>query len=80
MYLVYGKPSCPNCLKAKSLLEKIDATYQYIDVTVVNEAYDYLLNQGHRSVPQVYISGDKGGASVYVGGYAELEARIKSTT
>lgn len=76
MFVVYGKENCPNCVKAKALLESKGEPFEYIDITVDTEARERLLNAGFRSVPQVYIGNRHLGALVHVGGYTELEKRL----
>lgn len=72
-YIVYGKPNCPSCAKAKNLLESKGKEYVYVDVSENQEAYSYLVSNGFRSVPQVFLKG-KGEDStmVHVGGYEGL--------
>ena len=76
MFVVYGKENCPNCVKAKALLESKGETFEYIDITVDTKAREHLMNSGFRSVPQVYIGNHHQGVLVHVGGYTELEKRL----
>ena len=76
MFVVYGKENCPNCVKAKALLESKGETFEYIDITVDTEAREHLMNSGFRSVPQVYIGNRHQDTLVHVGGYTELEKRL----
>ena len=67
MITVYSKPNCPFCDRAKQLLESRGVEYQVIDVTEQPEAREYLLEQGLRSVPQIYR-----GTTLLQGGYQGL--------
>lgn len=68
--VVYGKPGCSFCTSAKGLLERNVIEYDYIDISEDKEAYSYIIEQGHRTVPQIYI--DKR----HIGGYNELLAHM----
>lgn len=71
MFYVYGKPNCTFCDQAKSLLEKMNVAYEYIDV-VETKNVEWLTKQGFRSVPQIwYESVD---SESHVGGYNELKS------
>lgn len=54
MFTVYGKPSCVNCDKVKSLLDGADLEYIYIDVTQDQNSFDFLVSKGLKSLPQVW--------------------------
>ena len=54
MITMYTKPNCPYCDRAKSLLESRGVEYTMIDVSVDPAARQVLVNQGLRSVPQIY--------------------------
>ena len=67
MITVYSKNECPFCERAKQLLESRDVEYQVIDVQEDSNAREYLLEQGLRSVPQIYR-----GTTLIPGGYQGL--------
>jgi glutaredoxin len=67
MITVYSKPQCPFCDRAKQLLESRGVEYTVIDVSVTPEAKEYLVDQGLRSVPQIYR-----GTTLIPGGYQGL--------
>lgn len=67
MITVYSKPNCPFCERAKQLLESREVKYQVIDVSVDTSAREFLLEQGLRSVPQIYR-----GTTLISGGYQGL--------
>ena len=54
MLTVYSKPNCPFCDKAKNYLRNNNIDYEVVDISVNEEARNFLLNEGHRSVPQIY--------------------------
>ena len=64
MLTVYSKANCPHCDQAKSLLELKQVLFQEVRVDLDPVARQYLVDQGHRSVPQIYFHGElfvKGG-------------------
>jgi glutaredoxin 3 len=54
MITVYTKDNCPFCDMAKSLLETRGVEYRTVNVSEQSEARDYLIENGHRSVPQIF--------------------------
>jgi glutaredoxin 3 len=80
MLKVYSKNNCPFCEQAKGLLTKKGIQFDVVKIDEDNEAREWLMAQGHRTVPQLYI-----GESLLVeGGYQglaklsddELQARL----
>jgi glutaredoxin len=63
---VYGKEACTYCVSAKELLERVEQDYTYIDVMEDLESLQMLRDEGHRTVPVIYINGK------HLGGYMEL--------
>jgi glutaredoxin len=74
MILIYGKPQCPFCDKAKALCEQRGFAYEYksLDTDYTKEE---LLETfpGARSVPQIVINGLK------VGGYEQFTQYLDDT-
>jgi glutaredoxin len=64
MITVYSKNECSFCDRAKQLLESRGVEYKEINVSEHPEAREYLLEQGLRSVPQIYR-----GTTLIPGGY-----------
>jgi glutaredoxin 3 len=64
---VYTKPSCPFCDRAKALLESKGVAYNAIDVSEQPDAREFLVDQGLRSVPQIF-----NGTTLLPGGYQGL--------
>jgi glutaredoxin len=67
MITVYSKDSCPFCDRAKKLLESRGVEYREINVSQDSEAREFLIEQGLRSVPQIYR-----GTILIQGGYQGL--------
>jgi glutaredoxin len=57
MITVYTKPNCPYCTIAKQYLEKNEFEFETVDITENNEAREFLLAEGHRTMPQIYHNG-----------------------
>lgn len=55
---VYGKTNCPGCDQAKALLDQRGIGYEYINVMNNMDALRKLLDQGLKSVPQVFVNGE----------------------
>ena len=57
MITVYSKSSCPNCDRAKDLLTRMGSSYVVVDIEADDEAKLFLVNNGFRSVPQIFVDG-----------------------
>lgn len=57
MLFVYSKPNCPECTKAKALLDAKGVNYAEIDIVQNPFDREFLLSQGHKSLPQIYQDG-----------------------
>lgn len=55
---VYSKKNCPACDKAKKFLSSKDIEFLEVKVDELPEARKFLLEKGHRSVPQIYKNGE----------------------
>ena len=69
---VYTKDDCPYCDQAKALLESRDIEYTTVNVGIRTEARKFLVDQGLRSVPQVF-----NGITLIPGGYQGLVAQTE---
>lgn len=56
-YIVYTKEDCGFCVMLKKLLESKDLEYTEVNIEEDDDARQFLINEGHRSVPQIYKSG-----------------------
>ena len=52
---VYSKPACPFCDMAKNYLTKNDIDYKVVDISEDTAAREFIMSQGHRTVPQIYL-------------------------
>ena len=67
--IIYGKPSCPYCDKAKRLLTndpRFDVQYVDLSLPENQQTLNDLKAGGMRTVPQIYVD------NVHIGGYREL--------
>lgn len=65
---VYATGTCPYCVKAKALLDKLGISYREIRLDLDRSAQSDFIREtnGARTVPQIIIDGQ------CVGGYSEL--------
>lgn len=57
MITIYSKNNCPYCVQAKNLLELKGIEYTEVKIDEVSDAREFILSQGHRTVPQIYRDG-----------------------
>lgn len=57
MLTVYSKNHCPFCDQAKALLKNKNIPYEEIKIDESPEAREFVLAEGHRTVPQIYKDG-----------------------
>lgn len=67
---IYTKDNCPFCDRAKALLESKGVTYNTINIEIRTEAREFLMDQGLRSVPQIF-----NGTALIQGGFQGLAAQ-----
>lgn len=85
MHTVYSKPACPFCDQAKTLLEQKGLPYNEVVLDVGQpklEGVSYISRDDlllkfpeARTMPQIAWNTDT--ASVAIGGYTELRARLR---
>jgi glutaredoxin 3 len=74
MLKVYSKSNCPFCDRAKHLLTQKGIVYEEVRVDLDPDAREFIMQAGHRTVPQIYL-----GDQVFVeGGYQGL-AKLDDT-
>jgi len=74
MLTIYSKAQCPYCDQAKSLLELKGIKYEEVKIDEVPEAREFVLAEGHRTVPQIY----KGNKLFVSGGFQGLSNLTES--
>ena len=57
MLTVYSKNHCPFCTQAKHLLDTKGIAYEEIKIDENSEAREFIVGEGHRTVPQIYQDG-----------------------
>lgn len=57
MITVYSKNNCPFCVQAKNLLTLKGIQYEEVNIEENPDARTFILEQGHRTVPQIYQDG-----------------------
>jgi glutaredoxin len=53
MLTVYSKDNCPFCDRAKNLLKLKGIRFQEVRVDLDAQAKQFIIEQGHRTVPQI---------------------------
>lgn len=64
--VVYSKNMCGYCVQAKNWLKNKGIEYKEVNIEEHPEAREFVINEGHRTMPQIYIDGKS------MGGYTEL--------
>mgnify|MGYP003345637515 CR=1 FL=1 len=57
MITVYSKEDCPYCVQAKNLLKLKGIEYTEVRVDQDPSAREFIVGEGHRTVPQIYQDG-----------------------
>lgn len=57
MLTIYSKNHCPFCTQAKHLLDTKGIAYEEIKIDEKPEAREFIVAEGHRTVPQIYQDG-----------------------
>lgn len=55
---VYSKTVCPFCVNAKNYLKAKNIPYDEINIEEDEVARQFILDKGHRTVPQIYFNGE----------------------
>ena len=69
MLTVYSKNNCPFCVQAKNLLTLKGIEFEEINIEKQPEAREFIVSEGHRTVPQIY----KDGGLFVQGGFQGLQ-------
>ena len=54
MLVVYTMDSCIYCDKAKLYLKSCDISFEEKNISKDKQAKDFLLEEGHKTIPQIY--------------------------
>lgn len=57
MLTIYSKANCVFCEKTKSLLKLKDVKFEEVRIDLDQTARQFVIEQGHRTVPQIYQDG-----------------------
>lgn len=57
MLTLYTKNNCGYCLQAKALLKNNDIPFEEVNIETDIDAMNFVLNEGHRTMPQLYDDG-----------------------
>jgi|TARA_B110000196_G_scaffold305878_1_gene303928 glutaredoxin len=70
--VVWSKPACPFCVKAKNLLKNKGIEYEEKNIAEGYNIQDLLeLVPNAKTMPQIWLDGE------HLGGYDQLEAKLK---
>lgn len=77
--VIFGRPACPYCVRAKELAEKLkeerdDFNFRYVDINAegISKAdLEKTVGKPVETVPQIFVDQD------HVGGFTEFEAYAK---
>lgn len=57
MLVVYTGDNCPKCSELKDVLKAKEISYNEVNVRQDAEAHKFLVSQGFRSIPQMFLDG-----------------------
>jgi len=63
---LYTKNGCGYCTMAKNWLKNKDISFEEINIEEKPEAREFVISEGHRTMPQIYINEKS------IGGYQQL--------
>ena len=72
MITVYSKNNCPYCTQAKNLLTSRGVAFEEINIEEQPAAREFILAEGHRTMPQIY----QNGKILVAGGYMGLAKQL----
>jgi glutaredoxin len=70
MLTIYSKAACSFCDQAKALLKSKDIPFTEVRIDEDQSAREFIVSEGHRTVPQIY----KDGKLFVKGGFQGLRA------
>ncbi|MCC4265310.1 GrxA family glutaredoxin [Oceanimonas baumannii] len=77
--VIFGRPGCPFCVRAKELADKLSAErddfkYRYVDIHaegISKEDLEKTVGKPVETVPQIFLD------QAHIGGFTEFEAHAK---
>ena len=57
--VVFSGADCPKCVELKNILDRDGKTYKEFDIWKNPEALQYIMSKGFRSIPQLFLDGEK---------------------
>lgn len=63
---IYTKNLCGYCVQAKAYLKNKNIAFEEINIEDQPEAREFVISEGHRTMPQIYVNGNS------IGGYQQL--------
>jgi len=72
MLTVYTKNNCGYCMQAKNLLKNRDIEFEEVNIEDNEEAREFLIKEGHRTMPQIY----EGKLLWVIGGFTGLKEKL----
>lgn len=75
MVLIYGRPGCGYCIKAKLLAQSHGINFEYKDITEDDSIREelYRAYPDTKTVPQIWVN------NKHVGGYNEFATELENT-
>jgi glutaredoxin len=55
---IYSKNHCPYCDQAKALLKSKGIDFVEVKIDEDEQAKEFIVSKGHRTVPQLYLNGN----------------------
>jgi|TARA_R110002124_G_scaffold279979_1_gene452927 glutaredoxin 3 len=77
--LVYSKPNCPSCLKAKALLDNMHITYKTLTLGTDIQPSEMLESFAQRGLPQPKTAPQIFIGDQLIGGYEALVSYVDNT-
>ena len=68
-YIIYGKPNCPYCIKAISLLWDHGKDFSYMGMSK-----EFLTSYGFKTYPQIFLQTVE--EDIHIGGYQHLQRHL----
>lgn len=75
MITVYSRDNCQHCDSAKTWLRNRNINFRDVNIDQDSQARDFMVSEGHRSVPQFYV----GTRLLVSGGWSGLQKLSAST-